>query len=88
MLHEDISVHGIMEIAEFIEKTYPQRSLLRHGAVSYQEAFTVVDGNVTEMTNNVGERYVYTYDDHAHAHESEFCYEIFTRSWNATCSDY
>lgn len=44
--------------------------------VSYEETFSVNAGNVTEMINNAGERYTYTYNQEDHKHESEFCHEM------------
>ena len=56
-------------------------------SLNYSEIYTIVDGNITEVTTSKGYQFIYSYDDKTHAAPSEYCYEMPRNTFNmaTTC---
>lgn len=72
---------GYMQQLDHYDKTGITSSL------NYSEIYTIVDGNVTEITTSKDYQFIYSYDDKTHAAPSEYCYEMPRNTFNmaTTC---
>ncbi|MDR0824161.1 MAG: hypothetical protein LBN74_03645 [Prevotella sp.] len=51
-------------------------------SLTYSETYTVVNGNITEVSTSDDYRFIYSYDDKVHAAPSEYCYEMPRNTFN------
>lgn len=72
---------GYMQQLDHYDKTGVASSL------NYSEIYTVVDGNITEISTSKDYKFIYSYDDKPHAAPSEYCYEMSRNTFNmaTTC---
>lgn len=55
-------------------------------SLNYSEVYTVVDGNISEVSTSKNYKFIYTYDDKEHATPSEYCYEMPRNTFNMATS--